>query len=483
MKINMIYTVVAVCLTCTISFAQNEIYGPYKNWEFGGYRLTFENQDSVTSSQNGTNSLEPYFRSYESTATVSDENGNFLFYTNGRSVFNKDMNYIPGGNNTLKAGNEGVNFCSSSTQGSMIVKHPESDLYYIFTVGDVLSNHRDGIQYVTVDMSANDGAGQVSSSIYIGKTASEALTAGIHSNGKDIWIVTHLETADGPRIGSFLLTRESINTNPVISQVDSIIGIHPDAARCSMKFNNEGSKLISFSPYDFGYKIGGILFFDFNNTTGLITKKRNITKMLSSSEYFEFYFGYNGFCHPDFSPEENYIYYRGTKLCRIKISDWENTDSIVNSFEKIENTFTGHNLGGLKFGPNNRLYHIQGGISEYKGNWDNEDLTVTKTNAYQARYSNSTPNMFIPKLNFSVATEKKLKNKSLAVFPNPFNDSFTINTQEKNYSGTVISSLGQPVLQFEYPVKQINTSTLESGIYYVQFQSQEDSYTLPIVKR
>ena len=167
MKINIIYTVIAVCLTFTISFAQNEIYGPYKNWEFGGLRLTFENQDSVTSSQTGTNSLAPYFRSYESTATVSDENGNFLFYTNGRSVFNKGMNYLPGGNNTLKAGNEGVNQMSSSTQGSMIVKHPESDLYYIFTVRDVISNHRDGIQYVTVDMSANEGAGKVSSSMYI----------------------------------------------------------------------------------------------------------------------------------------------------------------------------------------------------------------------------------------------------------------------------------------------------------------------------
>ena len=254
-----------------------------------------------------------------------------------------------------------------------------------------------------------------------------------------------------------------------------------------MKFNNEGSKLISFSPYDFAYKIGGIQFFDFNNTTGLILRKRNITKMLSSSEYFEFYFGYNGFCHPDFSPEENYIYYRGHKLCRIKISDWENTDSIVNSFEKIENTFTGYELGGLKFGPNNRLYHIQGSISEYEGNWDNEDLTITKTNAYSNTtmlfFGKSTPNMFIPQLNFSVATEKKLKIYPLTVFPNPFNDSFTINTQEKNYSGTVINSLGQPVLQFEYPAKQINTSKLESGIYYVQFQSQKDSYTLPIVKR
>ena len=63
----------------------------------------------------------------------------------------------------------------------------------------------------------------------------------------------------------------------VISEYDGLIGIG-DYSRCSMKFNNEGSKLISFSPYDFAYKIGGIQFFDFNNTTGLILRKRNITK-------------------------------------------------------------------------------------------------------------------------------------------------------------------------------------------------------------
>ncbi len=147
MKTNILYILIAVCLTYTISFAQNEIYGPYKNWEFGGYRLNFENDGSVTSSQMSMSPYNYYSKSYESSATVSDENGNFLFYTNGRSVFDEDLNYIPGGNNTLKAGNEGNLPWSSSVQGSMIVKHPESDLYYIFTVGDALSYHVDGIQY------------------------------------------------------------------------------------------------------------------------------------------------------------------------------------------------------------------------------------------------------------------------------------------------------------------------------------------------
>ena len=488
MQILKTYTLLILTLTFTISFAQNEIYGPYKNWEFGGVRLTFENDGSVTSSQTGFDSIPYSISSYESSATVSDENGNFLFYTNGRSVFDKDMNYLPGGDNTLKAGNEGVNAMSSSAQGSMIVKHPESDLYYIFTVGDEVSFHTDGIQYVTVDMSLNDGAGQVSTSVKIGETASEALIAGLHSNGKDIWVVTHLETSNGPRIGSFLLTKDGVDTIPVISEYDGVIGIGA-YSRCSMKFNNEGSKLISFSPYHFGYKIGGILFFDFNNSTGLITRKRNITSLFDNNEHWDYNFYSMGLNFPAFSPKENYLYYRLSSrgIYRIRISDWENTDSIVNSFERLNIETANTHIAGLKFGPNNKLYRIKIDISEYEGNWDEENLSITNTNTYlnnsSYAFNFGVPNMFIPQLNFSVATEKKLKNEPLSVFPNPFNDSFTINTQEKNYSGTVINSLGQPVLQFEYPAKQINTSKLESGIYYVQFQSQEDSYTLPIVKR
>lgn len=99
--------------------------------------------------------------------------------------------------------------------------------------------------------------------------------------------------------------------------------------------------------------------------------------------------------------------------------------------------------------------------------------------------TNSVKNTFVTSIPYYGVTHvnRSLINKPLTVFPNPFNNSFIMNTQEKDYSGAAINSLGQPLLQFEYPAKQIYTSKLESGIYYVQFQSQEDSYTLSIVKK
>ena len=409
MNTNKKLIVLIISLTYLASFSQNEIYGPYKNWEFGGIRLTFENQDSVTSMQTGSDSLFPYFRSYESTATVSDEDGNFLFYTNGRSVFNKDLDFIPGGNNTLKAGDEGGYMqMSSSVQGSMIVKHSESDLYYIFTVGDAISGYADGIQYVSVDMSANNGVGQVSSSIKIGNNVSEALTAGIHSNGKDIWIVTHLNTTEGTRIGAYLLTKDSVTTSPIISEVEGTLplpipGAGLNYSRCSMQFNSTGIKLISFGPSHSASSSGGALFFDFNNSTGKITRKRKLL--------FGDYQNISGTNHVAFSPLENYLFYRnpyGT-LCRLNISNWENMDSIANSFKLFETSMNSRSSAGMKFGPNKKLYVNAGDITEYEGNWDEENLIITESAKYSNYFSSTwgmisgAPNMFVPKLNSQIS--------------------------------------------------------------------------------
>tara|TARA_Y100000589_G_scaffold152950_1_gene145686 strand:- start:1616 stop:2398 length:783 start_codon:yes stop_codon:yes gene_type:complete len=260
-----------------------------------------------------------------------------------------------------------------------------------------------------------------------------------------------------------------------------------------MQFNNSGTKLISFSPWLYPNRnVGGYNFFDFDNSTGLITRKRNLMDVYSIDSFPTEVYGYTPiYPHVCFSPDEKYLYFKSIyNLLRCDISDWENLNTIAKSFKTINlrsygEDFSFPTVAGIKFGPNNRLYAINSDeIIEFSAAWDSENLSnVYKSNEYPLYASIGVPNMFIPQMNFSVATEKKLKNEPLSVFPNPFNDSFTINTQEKNYSGTVINSLGQPVLQFEYPAKQINTSKLESGIYYVQFQSQEDSYTLPIVKR
>ena len=64
----------------------------------------------------------------EGCASIADNNGDLLFYTDGMTVYNKQHTIMPNGYGLL--GN------NSSTQSAIIVKQPGSaSIYYIFTEG------------------------------------------------------------------------------------------------------------------------------------------------------------------------------------------------------------------------------------------------------------------------------------------------------------------------------------------------------------
>src|SRR6185295_10516236 len=85
---------------------------------------------------------------YEGSASIADENGDLLFYTDGLSVWNKNHQIMPNGSGML--GNP------SSTQSALIIPVPSSDsLYYIF-VCDGGTAH-----YSQLDMTLNGGLGDL----------------------------------------------------------------------------------------------------------------------------------------------------------------------------------------------------------------------------------------------------------------------------------------------------------------------------------
>ena len=64
----------------------------------------------------------------EGIATICDNQGEFLFYTDGNTVWDRNHNPMPNGNNSL-------NGHYSATQTAIIVPNlSDTNLYYIFTV-------------------------------------------------------------------------------------------------------------------------------------------------------------------------------------------------------------------------------------------------------------------------------------------------------------------------------------------------------------
>ena len=70
---------------------------------------------------------------FDNTSTVTDVSGSLMFYTNGRSVWNRNHQVMTNGNGLLGSGN--------SSHGSLIVqKQGSNNIFYIFTNSARLSS-------------------------------------------------------------------------------------------------------------------------------------------------------------------------------------------------------------------------------------------------------------------------------------------------------------------------------------------------------
>ena len=140
-------------------------------WYFGSYAGLDFNSGSPVPLTNGA------LNTAEGCATISDANGNLLFYTDGSTIWNKNHVTMPNGTGLL--GN------STSTQAGLIIKQPGSaNLYYVFSIFTDFA-------YSIVDMNLQSGNGDVvagSKNIVIaGGVNSEKQCATKHANGTDVW--------------------------------------------------------------------------------------------------------------------------------------------------------------------------------------------------------------------------------------------------------------------------------------------------------
>ena len=154
-----------------------QIPGQTTNWYFGtNAGITF-NSGSPVALTNGA------LTTTEGVATMSDNSGNILFYTNGVTVWNK--------NHLVMTNGTGLLGDVSSTQSAIIVQKPnQPNIYYIFTSDN--DAEPNGICYSIVDMSLSVGLGAVTTKNTQLKTPScEKLCAVRHCNNVDVWVLSH----------------------------------------------------------------------------------------------------------------------------------------------------------------------------------------------------------------------------------------------------------------------------------------------------
>ncbi|MDC9721847.1 MAG: T9SS type A sorting domain-containing protein [Urechidicola sp.] len=257
------------------------------NWYFGNTAgINFDNTTLIPSVI-----TDGVMNTIEGCASVSNTNGNLLFYTDGNTVWNSEHNVMTNGT--------GIGGDSNTTQSSVIVPHPgNADIFYIVTANGISSsNSRNGFNYSEIDISA--GLGNVTSKrqylyyydngsstrIRMNNSDSEKLTTHYDSASNSIWVVLY----DNQKMLSFKVDENGLNDEAIINTPITVTDIFDNTG--AMKISPDGTKLIFSSNFN-------SILYDFDANSGVISNGRT-SRGLGSAYGVEF------------SPDSKYLYYTG----------------------------------------------------------------------------------------------------------------------------------------------------------------------------
>ncbi|MEW4924986.1 T9SS type B sorting domain-containing protein [Algibacter sp. 2305UL17-15] len=317
------------------------------NWYFGEHAgLKFDlDTNSITTPLDGQLSTR------EGCASISDENGNLLFYTDGLTIWNKNHNVMSNG--------FGLFGDSSSTQSAIIVPKPENpDVFYVFTVDNFLDDINEGLNYSEVNMSLDSGLGAVTvKNVNLLNISSEKITAVIKDclDGS-IWVLT-FASKDGltdvyDTYHAFEVSNTGINTTAIKTTFGS--GILD--ARGYLKLSPDGTKVASAHVTD------GLFVYDFDASTGKLSNEINLSINRANNAAFPY--------GVEFSPDSNLLYVNSSNNFSDR-DDWENHNNPSNHFaaltqfdfreallQQSEITIDERESyrGALQLGPNGKIY-------------------------------------------------------------------------------------------------------------------------------
>ncbi|WP_417875137.1 T9SS type B sorting domain-containing protein [Xanthomarina gelatinilytica] len=260
-------------------FSQEEA----SNWYFGeNAGIQFANDGSITVLNDGQ------LNTIEGCSSISDSNGNLLFYTDGITVYNRQHTILNNGFGLLGD--------PSSSQSAIVVPKPnDPDIYYIFTVGS--NQSLTGLKYSVVDMTRDGGLGQVvQKNINLLTQCSEKVSAVLKDcASQTIWVIA-LSNPGGNATSplntfhAFEVTTTGVNTTAVVSTID---GMGISDLRGYLKFSPSGEKLACANV-----QRDGLFLFDFDKQTGIVSNNQRLN---ISSPYDEPY-------GVEFSPNSEMLY-------------------------------------------------------------------------------------------------------------------------------------------------------------------------------
>ena len=333
---KILYRLLFIFLTIHSLNSQNEA----SNWYFGNNAgISFNPNGTVTSVDGGQ------IVTYEGCASISDQNGDLLFYTDGTTVYNRNHNIMSNGFGLLGD--------PSSSQSAIVVPKPgDASIYYIFTVGSSLNPN--GLKYSVVDMDQSGGLGAITlKNVNLLNNCSEKISAVLKDcESQEIWVITLANNTGGNGEWNMFYSYR-VTTSGVISvPVTSLIPLGIFDARGYLKLSPDGQKLACANVEN------GLYLFDFDSQTGLV----------SSPIYLPIGGSVNKPYGLEFSPSSDILYVTASNNYFAQDGSQENPanhrsvllqyDLNAVNISASQTTIDDRNLyrGGLQLGPNGKIY-------------------------------------------------------------------------------------------------------------------------------
>jgi gliding motility-associated-like protein len=303
----------------------------------------------------------------EGAATISDRNGDLLFYSDGNVVYDRDHEQMDNG---IQLG--GVN---GSTQSSIIVPFPNDEtLFYVFTTREVFdAGDEYALHYAVVDIKEIGGGtfgSVVTKEKQLYERSTERLTA--TNPGGFVWLISH--EMGNNTFRAYPVTELGIG-NPVLSSIGSAHDANnAEESQGYMKLSTDGRRLaVALNKGGMNY----VEIFDFDPATGILS---NYLQIEIPTEYPQVY-------GVEFSSNSEKLFVTantpgggGSKLYELKLHNYDK-DSIETSLAELDEE-TGVNMGAIQTGPDGQIYVARDG-EQFLGTIT-ENLDTLNNSSYMA---------------------------------------------------------------------------------------------------
>jgi len=402
------------------------------------------------------------------TASVSDADGNLLFYTNGITVWNKEHQTMPNGNS--------LNGSPFPNQSTVIVPNPNDvNKYYIITNSVRISEVTSGLYYSMVDMSSNNGLGDVDAlekNVLLSTNLGTKLTTIENTNDDSYWLVSFASSVNVASIDTFyaykidstginLTNQSTFIFSQNLSNTEGQMKISPDGTTLAMVNNT----IISDNEFN---EIQSLFIFNFDDVTGILSPNQSILSIGGDV------LGYG----VEFSPDSNLLYFSGaSQLGRSNIRQINYKSNEMGNFPIT--IYSGPDpIYGLQAGIDGKIYAVtsSGNLGVINtpnvlgsgANYMHDVITLSPNTA-----SKELP-QFVPA---SISSPEDDICEELKLLGIPFEDFLTIKFESKklytahlyNSSGTLVKvadnrgKKGKKVKK----VLKINTSDLVADTYFL----------------